>query len=1174
MSLPEQKSEKPVLVSPLRPVLPKESGEVLRWSRLYGSARGLALANATRIHPGPLLVVTASVHAAEQIEDEIRFYSEAADTPPLLHFPDWECLPYDVVSPHQGIVSERLETLYRLPSLTRGIVLAAAPTLMHRLAPREYVGSHSFVLKRGERLDLAGLRTTLAHAGYNAVSQVMEPGEFAVRGGVIDLFSAGSQTPYRLDLFGEEVESIREFDPANQRSGKLLDGIRLLPAREFPLTDEAIQRFRQAFRARFEGDPQKAAVYRDVSNGLAPAGVEYYLPLFFGTMATIFDYLPNNTLCLLEAGVEHAARDFEHETRQRHQDLRHDRERPLLAPEELFLGAHEFQERVAAYPCVELLEFQADEPTHAESSVIAYNTIPPPSLPVDYKSNRPYDTLFDYLRATPERVLLVAETPGRKETLRELLQAGGQSVSELAGWEGFMHGNTRVGLVVANLERGLQLPALGLSVITEPQLYGERAAQRRRRQAARDPETVIRSLSELRVGDPVVHEDHGVGRYLGLQTLDIGDGRTEFLTLEYADGDKLYIPVLSLHLITRYTGTDPEQAPLHKLGGEAWDKARRRALEKAWDAAAELLDIYARRAARPGHAFPVHDTHYQAFADAFPFEETPDQARAIDEVLADMEAGKPMDRLVCGDVGFGKTEVALRAAFLAVYGKKQVVVLVPTTLLAQQHYQNFRDRFAGLPVRIELMSRFRSKAEQHHAAQGLAEGTVDVVIGTHRLLQEDIRFKQLGLVILDEEHRFGVRQKERLRKLRAEVDVLTMTATPIPRTLNMALATLRDISLITTAPEGRLSVRTAVSEWNKSLIREACLREIRRGGQVYYLHNEVRTIDKAAHELAELLPEADIRVAHGQMPEHDLERIMLDFYHRRFNILVCSTIIESGIDVPTANTIIIERADKLGLAQLHQLRGRVGRSHHRAYAYLLMPGWKAITADARKRLEAIQSLEELGAGFALASHDLEIRGAGELLGEQQSGAIDEVGFALYSELLSRAVKSLQEGKKREDEVTAPRGTEVNLHAPALLPENYLPDVHMRLVLYKRIAGCADTRGLQTLREEVIDRFGSLPEPAKLLFRATELKIAATVLGIRKIDAGPRGARIEFTAKPPIDPMTILKLVQSAPKLYRLEKGSRLRVLGEMPEVEARLKTIQAVLTALTPKGEPETGKDT
>lgn len=1186
MSIPPLLHKKLLLASVLKPVLPNQAGEALRWSRLYGSARGLAIVHAARQHRGPLLVVTHGVHAAEQMEDEIRFYaaqgrastignevSEANEPPlPVLHFPDWECLPYDVVSPHQGIVSERLETLYRLPTLTRGILLAAAGTLMHRIAPREYVAAHSFLLRRGERLDVAGLRTTLTHAGYAAVSQVMEPGEFAVRGGVIDLFPTGNPAPYRLDLFGDDVESIREFDPASQRSGRSLEEIRLLPAREFPLTDEAIHHFRQSFRARFEGDPQKSVVYRDVSKGLAPAGVEYYLPLFFPQTATLFDYLPTSTICLLEAGVEHAARDFEQEASQRYQDLRHDRERPLLAPEEIMLTATQFQERLWEKSCVEFIDFQADEP-HSEDTadqVVVYDTQPPVSLPVDHKSEEPYRTLFDYLSETNKRVLVVAETAGRRETLRELLQAGGQSAVDVATWDEFLHGDARLGLTTANLERGLRLPTLGISVIAEPQLYGERAVQRRRRQTARDPAAVIRSLSELRVGDPVVHEDHGIGRYLGLQTLDIGDGPNEFLALEYADGDKLYLPVLSLHLITRYTGTDPEHAPLHKLGGDAWEKAKRRALEKAWDAAAELLDIYAQRTARAGHAFPPHDTHYQAFADAFPFEETPDQARAISEVLADMESGKPMDRLVCGDVGFGKTEVALRAVFLATHGGKQIAVLVPTTLLAQQHFQNFSDRFAGLPVRIELLSRFRSKSEQQHAVQGLAEGTVDIVIGTHRLLQEDIRFKRLGLVILDEEHRFGVRQKERLKKLRAEVDVLTMTATPIPRTLNLSLAALRDISLITTAPEGRLSVKTTVGEANKALLREACLREIRRGGQVYYLHNEVSTIDKAARELKELVPEADIHVAHGQMPERELERIMLDFYHRRFNILVCSTIIESGIDVPTANTIIIERADKFGLAQLHQLRGRVGRSHHRAYAYLLIPGWRAISEDARKRLGAIQSIEELGAGFALASHDLEIRGAGELLGESQSGAIDEIGFTLYAELLNRAVKSIQAGMTRDTQEPSLRGTEINLHAPALLPENYLPDVHLRLMLYKRIAGCTLPDELQTLREEVIDRFGILPEAAQLLFRATALKIQATTLGIRRIDAGPRGIRIEFVNKPPVDPVVILGLVQSAPRRYRLEKGSRLRVLGEMPEVETRLQAITAVLTALLPKAEMRT----
>ncbi|HEU5339323.1 MAG TPA: transcription-repair coupling factor, partial [Sulfuricaulis sp.] len=772
-----------------------------------------------------------------------------------------------------------------------------------------------------------------------------------------------------------------------------------------------------------------------------------------------------------------------------------------------------------------------------------------------------------YLKRYRGRILMVAESAGRRETLKGLLREHGQPPEEVSGWREFLEGNTRLALTVADLEKGLLLSDPDIAVITEAQLYGERAAQRRRRRRAeREPEAIIRSLAELKIGDPVVHEDHGVGRYLGLQTLDIGDGPGEFLSLEYADGDKLYIPVLALHLISRYTGTDPDKAPLHKLGGEAWEKARRRALEKAHDAAAELLEIYALRAARTGYAFPAPDEHYQSFASAFPFEETPDQERAIKEVLLDMQTAKPMDRLVCGDVGFGKTEVAMRATFLAVMGKAQVVVLVPTTLLAQQHFQNFQDRFAGLPFRIELLSRFRSPADQRQVVAGLANGSVDVVIGTHRLLQEDVRFKRLELVIIDEEHRFGVRQKERLKRLRSEADILAMTATPIPRTLNLSLSGLRDISLITTAPEGRLSVKTFISEKNRAVIREACVREVRRGGQVYYLHNEVRTIDKAARELQELLPEAEIRIAHGQMPEHDLERIMLDFYHQRFNVLVCSTIIESGIDVPSANTIIIERADKFGLAQLHQLRGRVGRSHHRAYAYLLVPDRRALSDDARKRLEAIESLEELGAGFTLASHDLEIRGAGELLGETQSGMIDEVGFALYSELLNRAVKSLQAGRLPDSDISTHGGAEINLHAPALFPENYLPDVHMRLVLYKRLSAVNTPDALLELREEVIDRFGVLPEPGELLFRATELKIQAIPLGVRKIDAGPRGVRIEFVAKPEIDPGSILRMLQSAPRRYRLDGPDRIRILGDMPDVSTRLTAVKRFLDELAPEG--------
>jgi transcription-repair coupling factor (superfamily II helicase) len=1128
------------------------------WGALLGSSRGLAIAAAAESGPGPLLVIAENVPAARRWEDEIRFY--AGPDLPVLTFPDRECLPYDVFSPHQDIVSQRLETLYRLPRLTRGLVLTTAATLMHRLPPREFVSGHSFLLTAGERLDIGSLREQLTHAAYRHVSQVMEPGEFAVRGGLIDLFPVGSPVPYRIDLFGDHVESIRVFDPATQRSGNKLDAVRLLPAREFPLTEEGIHRFRQAFRARFEGDPQKSALYRDVSRGLSPSGIEYYLPLFFSGTATLFDYLPETTVCVIEEGAIGAAKTFRQEAEERYRERCHDRERPLLAPSELFLDTEQFAQSLEARPGVRLRE----TPGADTAPAIVYETKPPPSLPVDHKSDAPYRALLDFLRACGGRVLVVAETAGRRETLRALLREHGFDANDVSGWEAFRRHTARLCLAVANLEKGLRLTDPALAVITEPQLYGERAAQRRRRTTpARAPETILRSLAELKVGDPVVHEEHGVGRYLGLQNLDVGDGPAEFLALEYAGGDKLYIPVLSLHLITRYTGTDPEHAPLHKLGGDAWERATRRAREKSWDAAAELLEIYALRAARRGRAFPARDAQYQAFADAFPFEETPDQARAIEESLRDMESVQPMDRLVCGDVGFGKTEVAMRAAFLAVHSGAQVAILTPTTLLASQHFQNFRDRFAGLPCRIELLSRFRTKAEQDKVLADLAAGDVDIVIGTHRLLQADVRFRNLGLVILDEEHRFGVRQKERLKKLRAEVDVLTLTATPIPRTLNLALSGLRDISLIAQAPEGRLAIKTFVCLWDRSVIREALLREIRRGGQVYYLHNEVRTIERAAHTVQELVPEAEIRVAHGQMPERELERIMLDFYHRRFNVLVCSTIIESGIDVPTANTIVIERADRLGLAQLHQLRGRVGRSHARAYAYFLIPGRNLMTEGARRRLEAIAALEELGAGFLLASHDLEIRGAGELLGEAQSGTIDEVGFALYAELLERAVQTLRAGGKPEAALPAPAGAEINLHAPALLPDDYLPDVHTRLVLYKRIAGTPSREALQELQEEIIDRFGPLPEAGRRLFQAAALKIQAAPLGIRKIDAGPRGARIEFTERPDIDPGVILRLLQSEPKRYRLDGGNRMRIIGDFPDADSRLQAVHELLRALS-----------
>ncbi len=1172
----------------LRPPLPQQPGERLVWTRLQGSGLGLAIAESAVRHHGPLVVVTHDTRTARRLEEEIRFYAQ--DALLVLPFPDWESLPYDAFSPHPDIISRRLLTLSLLPDLSRGVVLLSASTLMHRVPPRGYVQSHSLVLDVGERLEPETFRARLLHSAYQSVAQVMEPGEYAVRGGLIDVFPMGSDSPYRIDLFGDRIDSIRRFDPESQRSGDKLTAVRLLPAREYPMTPAAIQRFRQEFRARFEGDPQKVSVYRDLSKGLSPAGIEYYLPLFYEQTATLFEYLPPSTLCLLEAGFEAAALKFRTEAEERYTLLRHDTARPVLPPEQLFLAPDMLTEALAHHQRIEL---QAIEPPGGDLAIAAPGTATatrvPPLLPVDHRSENPHSALFDWIRGFGGRLLIVADTAGRREVLRALLEDHGLHPEPCGGWREFLASDQTLAITVASLEKGLLLDAPQLAVITEAQLYGERAAQRRRRaQTARDPESVIRNLAELRPGDPVVHEDHGVGRYLGLQTLDVGDGPTEFLALEYAGGDKLYTPVTDLQRVSRYTGADPEHAPLHRLGSDAWEKAKKRARQKAHDAAVELLEVQALRLGRPGHAFRERDEHYAAFAGAFPFEETPDQARAIEETLHDMESARPMDRLVCGDVGFGKTEVAMRAAFLAVQDLCQVAVLVPTTLLAQQHYQNFSDRFAdvrkyplpaapatgsasqsgtGAPIRIELLSRFRTKAEQEAALAQVASGEVDIVIGTHRLLQDDVRFKQLGLLIIDEEHRFGVRQKERLKKLRSEVDILTLTATPVPRTLNMALSGLRDVSMIATAPEARLSVKTFVSERNDALVREACLREIRRGGQVYYLHNDVKTMDRALRQLQSLMPEAEIRMAHGQMPERELERVMVDFYHQRFNVLLCSTIIETGIDIPSANTIIIERADKFGLAQLHQLRGRVGRSHHRAYAYLLVPPRSAMTGDAQKRLEAIASLEDLGAGFALASHDLEIRGAGELLGEAQSGQIDEVGFTLYSELLSRAVASLKAGGSVDLETPPESGAEINLHVPALLPEDYIPDVHMRLILYKRIAGTTARQELTELQVELIDRFGLLPDAARVLFKVMELKMRANAIGIRKIEAGPKGARIEFAAKPNVDPGALIGLLQSAPRTYRLDGPTRLRIIGDLPQAQDRIQALQGLFDALEPAPE-------
>jgi transcription-repair coupling factor (superfamily II helicase) len=1150
-------------LSPLTPLVPTVKHRRVNWGRLYGASRGLAIAAAQARHQGLSVVLTPDVHTATYLEQEIRFFGSAE----VLAFPDWETLPYDVFSPYEDIVSQRLQTLYRLPSLTDGVLIVPVITLMQRLAPRSFLDQHSLVLRQGERLDRESFRVRLEAAGYSYVSQVMTHREYAVRGSIIDLYPMGSRMPYRIDLFDNDIESIRSFDPEQQTSVAMVEHIRILPAHEFPTDEAAIKRFRQNFRIAFEGDPTSSLIYREVSGGRMPAGIEYYLPLFFDATATIFDYLPRNTLFFQSDDVLIAAQAFEKEVNERYEQRRYDRERPLLHPEQLFISMHSIETRLEASSVIDVQLFKHEAPDN--KTVINYKSAALSDLSIRARRQDPGNGLRSVLETHSARVLFAAESAGRLEYLLDVLRGFDLCPVQVEGWQDFLASDAKLAITIAPLEQGLYVADeqdRGFIIVTENQLFGERAQQRRRRQrSTRDANAVIRNLTDLHDGAPVVHEEHGIGRYLGLQRLTAGGIEAEYLTLEYAGGDKLYVPVASLHLISRYAGASPDNAPLHRLGGDQWQRIKRRAADKVRDVAAELLSIYARRAARQGHSFTVSRDDYAAFAAGFPFEETPDQQKAIEDVLRDMAAPQPMDRLICGDVGFGKTEVAMRAAFIAVQNSRQIAVLVPTTLLVQQHYQTFIDRFASWRVRVEPLSRFRSAKEQQAIVEGLIAGHIDIVIGTHKLLQRGIKFKDLGLVVIDEEHRFGVRHKEKLRALRAEVDTLALTATPIPRTLNMSLSGLRELSIIATPPVQRHAIKTFVTQWNDILIQEAGLREIKRGGQIYFLHNDIETIERIASQTRALLPDASIKVAHGQMRERELEQVMLDFYHQRFNVLVCTTIIESGIDVPSANTIIINRADKLGLAQLHQLRGRVGRSYHRAYAYLFAPPKGAITPNAAKRLEAIESLEDLGIGFSLATHDLEIRGAGELLGADQSGQIQEIGFSLYNELLERAISALRSGHMLSLEASAPHGAEVDLGVPALLTDDYVPDVHMRLVLYKRIASCKDEDELRELQVEMIDRFGLLPDYAKNLFEITRLKLKVAPFGIVKVEAGAEGGRILFGNAPKVDPAKMVQLIQRRPQVYKLDGADRLRFKQPMVDLEQRVETIARLLNALSLK---------
>lgn len=1170
---------------------PPRTGSVSSLPACHGSSDAAliaALASREAALGRTLLVVTAAAADAPRLRDELAWF---APTLRVALLPDWETLPWDAFSPHDDLISERLSTLHALQSGAVDLVVTAATTALHRLAPPAFVAARTFRFRKGQRLDEAKLRAQLTAAGYDHVTQVVHPGEYCVRGGLIDLFPMGSALPFRLDLFDDELESIRTFDPDTQRSLYATQEVRLLPGREFPVDEEARNAFRARWRERFEGDPSRSMVYRDIGNGVLAPGIEYWMPLFHGTMATLFDYLRDDALVLTHGDVEQSASRFLQDASQRHRFLSHDPERPLLSPAELFLNVEDFfglARRLGRWAMPRITSQQQPAPDLAVGLGTTSDLppqVPPaadittdraafasplPALEVSRRADRPLGRLADWLDSTPARTLIVAESPGRRETIAELLQQDGIVAPVVEHWAQFVDQPLKTALSVGPLQEGFALANGSIAVITEAELFAStaRRSRRGRRESASNVDSLIRDLAELKVGDPVVHVQHGIGRYQGLVTMDLGDGPAEFLHLVYAGDATLYVPVAQLHLIGRYSGAAPDDAPLHQLGSGQWEKARARAARHARDAAAELLDLYARRAARTGHSFRFTARDYEAFSEGFGFEETPDQLAAIHAVVQDLVAARPMDRLVCGDVGFGKTEVALRAAFIAAADGRQVAVLCPTTLLAEQHFRTFSDRFADFPVRLTELSRFRSAAETREAIERINRGEIDIVIGTHKLLSADIKFRNLGLVIIDEEHRFGVRQKEGLKALRAEVDVLTLTATPIPRTLAMSLEGIRDFSVIATAPQKRLAIRTFVRSEFDATIREALLRELKRGGQAYFLHNEVETINNRRTRLAALMPEARIEVAHGQMPERELERVMRDFHQQRFNVLLCTTIIETGIDVPTANTIVIHRADRFGLAQLHQLRGRVGRSHHQAYAYLLIPDESAITRDAGKRLEAIQAMEELGSGFYLAMHDLEIRGAGEVLGDSQSGDMQQVGFSMYNDMLSEAVRALKEGREPDPGAPLAATTEIKLHVPALLPADYCADVHERLSLYKRLAGADAEDRLREIQEELIDRFGKLPEQATALFETHRLRLACKPLGIIKIDAAAEAIVLQFTEKPPIDPGLIIAMIQQR-RDARMSGQDRIRFTLATPDLKARVKAIRDILAALS---SPPAGK--
>ncbi len=1145
------------------PLHPPRTDSAMLWQGLHGPATALAVAGIARQQQGLTVAITATPQQAQTLEQDLQLLRDDQRLP-VAHFPDWETLPYDLFSPHPDILSQRLHAMATLPGLQRGLLVVPISTVLQRLAPVSYIQARSLVLRRGDQLDLNAFRQRLAEAGYEHTETVYQSGQYALRGGLLDIFPAGTRQPLRLEWLDDEIDTIRHFDPDSQRSTGQLEQIDLLPGREYPFDQHSIDDFRRAFRNRFAIDVRSCTLYQDLRAGRHPQGLEYYLPLFFTETASLFDYLGDNPRIIAAQGCLQAAQHFLEAVDHRYEQRRYDLARPILEPDELYHSLDSITAQLDRPSTIWLADAEPDQtatPPGGSAAVIQFASQPAPELSLHDAAD--HDAFARYIGNYPGRILLAADSPGRREVLLETLQAFAIRPKPLPDWHAFRAAdNIPLALAVLPVSDGILLPTENLLILTESQLFAGRLRQRQKRTTDRDSASIIRNLTDLNIGAPVVHEEHGVGRYLGLNPLQVAGQLGEFLTLEYAEGDKLYVPVSDLNLISRYAGGSIENAPLHKLGNDRWIKTKRKAIRKIRDAAAELLDIYARREAAQGFAFPLDRKLYAEFAAGFPYEETADQQQAINAVIADMTADKVMDRVVCGDVGFGKTEVALRAAFIAATAGRQVAILAPTTLLVRQHFNLFRDRFADWPVNVAMLSRLRNAGETKQVLEGLQQGGIDIVIGTHRLLQRSVEFKDLGLIIIDEEQRFGVRQKEQLKALRAAIDLLTLTATPIPRTLGMAMSGIRDLSIIATPPARRMAVKTSISQWDESLIQDAVERELQRGGQVYFLHNEVRTIQAMAAQLGKLFPDASIAVAHGQMAGNNMDQVMREFYARKHHILVCTTIIENGIDVASANTMIINNADHFGLAQLHQLRGRVGRSHHRAFAYLLVPDWQNITRDAQKRLEALTELEDLGAGFTLASHDMEIRGAGELLGEEQSGQIEELGFELHLALLERAVAALRSGHEPDLEAPLHSGSEVQLHLPALIPEAYLPDIHTRLTLYKRISSASDKEDLRQLQIEMIDRFGLLPQPTKNLFAVATIKLQAGSMGITRIELGQAGGWLDFTDQPEINAAALIKLVRTRGDEFALRGSERLSLRAKIEDDQKRLQYLRELLLTL------------